>query len=446
MGPIFAARTSIIAFHHPAPLPTLPRFSFCLAGPQSFQPTTSRSFSFRSVRRVVPSRFSAPLTTFKTTHNFAIDRSKQASKHYTTSVGNAGSYKSALNAITKDQISFQPTTSRSLSFKSIRRVAPWPSSNPLTAFRTMHNFVIDRLKQASEYYAVGNAVSDKPALNATIKDQTSLQIVDHKKSLLPASRTVTSSPSPAENPKSEIQETQQIIDGNLLELHFLPKILSKEQLSAIKDWMEYMKNLTYDDFDNRRGYIWDNCRLDTRDINSLRLLSIDLVKKFVTIQGVNVEQFPKSIFSYPNISQILLETILPTYFKTISQQKKLPDSIYLQIFVLRSLLSERVSTQKQHVRWHQDPSEYGTVADYTLVLMLSDPFDPLSGWEGGELLLKNGLPSNVAPAIRVVPKYNQAILFNNKKNSHMVTAIKNAKNHTTRDIIIINIYLEDPSL
>lgn len=378
MGPIFAARTSRIAFHHPAPLPKLPRFSFCLAGSQSFQPTTPRSLSFRSVRKVAPRLSSAPLTTFKTTHNFAIGRLKPASKHYTTSVG--------------------------------------------------------------------SAISDKPALSATTKDQTSLQIVDHKKSLLPASRTVTSSPSPAENPKSEIEETQQIIDGNLLELHFLANMLSKEQLSAIKNWMEYMKNFTYEDFDNRWGYIWDNCRLDTRDITSPRLLSIDLVKKFVTIQGIDVEQFPKSIFSYPNISQILLEKILPVYFKAISQQKKLPDNVYLQIFVLRSLLSETISTQKQLVRWHQDRSEYGKVADYTLVLMLSDPFDPLSGWEGGDLLLKNGVPSNVAPAIRVVPRYNQAILFNNKKNSHMVTAIKNAKNHTTRDIIIINVYLEDPSL
>jgi 2OG-Fe(II) oxygenase superfamily len=118
----------------------------------------------------------------------------------------------------------------------------------------------------------------------------------------------------------------------------------------------------------------------------------------------------------------------------------------MQTFVLQSLLSEELSDQKQHVRWHQDPSDYGnSVADYTLVLMLSDPFDPSNGWEGGELLLKNGIPTEEGPAVLVTPKYNQAVLFNNKKNSHLVTAIKNARNGTARNIVIINVYLNDPS-
>lgn len=248
-----------------------------------------------------------------------------------------------------------------------------------------------------------------------------------------------------ENPKRELQENQQIVDISLLELGVLPQMLSEKNLEIFKQWIDDMMEVAYEDFDNRVGIVWDDYSLDIRE--SPKLLAVDPVKKFVTIKGVDVEQFPKSIFSYPAISQILLKEILPAYFDTVSKNITLPDQVYMQTFVLRSLLSEKLSDQKQHVRWHQDPSDYGnSMADYTLVLMLSDPFDPLSGWDGGELLVKNGMPADNAPAVRITPKYNQAILFNNLKNSHMVTAIKNAKNGTTRDIVIINIYLKDSSL
>lgn len=242
----------------------------------------------------------------------------------------------------------------------------------------------------------------------------------------------------------ELQNSQQIVDVGLLELHVLPNLLPQEKLTSLKGWIDDMMEVAYEDFDKRVGIVWDDYLLDIQE--SPTLLAVDPVRKFVKIEGVNVEQFPQSIFSYPKISAILLQDILPAYFKAVSNHAELPAHVYMQTFVLRSLLSEELSAQKQHVRWHQDPSDYGnSVADYTLVLMLSDPFDPSTGWEGGELLLKNGQPDADAPAARVTPRFNQAILFNNKKNSHLVTAIKNAKSGTTRDIVIINIYLNNPS-
>lgn len=243
----------------------------------------------------------------------------------------------------------------------------------------------------------------------------------------------------------ELQDGQQVIDIGLLELHVLPNLLSQEKLRTLKGWIDDMMDVAYEDFDKRVGIVWDDYLLDIRE--SPTLLAVDPVRKFVTIGGVSVEQFPQSIFSYPEIAGILLQDILPAYFDAVSQHVELPSNVYMQTFVLRSLLSEELSIQKQHVRWHQDPSDYdNSVADYTLVLMLSDPFDASNGWEGGELLLKNGMPVADAPAACVTPRCNQAVLFNNKKNSHLVTAIKNAKNGTTRDIVIINVYLKDPSL
>ena len=329
---------------------------------------------------------------------------------------------------------------RPLTSRSIKWAAPSRSTLPTISHRSLSTFAInhqtfERCSTESRNAFSGNR-SPAPLYSS---------IESHTPSGSRRFVTTTTPVSQAENPKSEIQESQQILDIDILELQILSKVLSEDDLSIFKKWIECMMDVAYEDFDKRIGIVWDDYLLDIS--KSPRLLSIDPVKKFVTIRGANVEQFPKSIFSYPSISQILLEKILPVYFNAISQHIKLPHSVYMQTFVLRSALSELTLTQKQHVRWHQDPSDYGnSVADYTLVLMLSNPFDPLKGWDGGELLVKNGMPTDIAPAVRVVPKYNQAVMFNNKKNSHMVTAIKNAKDDTTRDIIIINVYLKDPSL
>jgi hypothetical protein len=244
----------------------------------------------------------------------------------------------------------------------------------------------------------------------------------------------------------DLKETQQVVNIGDLELHVLPDVLPQGKLEVVKKWIDSMMDVAYEDFDERVGIAWDDYTVDISN-KSPTLVAIDPVKKIVNIKGVDTEQFPKSIFSYPQISQILLQDILPICLNAISKQVELPQQLYMQTFVLRSLLSDALGEKKQLVKWHQDPSDYeNSFADYTIVLMLSDPFDAAKGWEGGELLLKNGKPADTAPAARVTPRYNQAILFNNKKNSHLVTAIKNAKNHTTRDIVIMTVYLKHPAI
>ncbi len=94
--------------------------------------------------------------------------------------------------------------------------------------------------------------------------------------------------------------------------------------------------------------------------------------------------------------------------------------------------------------WHQDPGEDFTVmADYSLLLMLSDQDDPKHGWSGGEFKIKSGLPTEVCShdAMQtIIPKYNQAILFNNKINSHMVAAVTTRLLKTKRDLLVIPLY------
>lgn len=243
-----------------------------------------------------------------------------------------------------------------------------------------------------------------------------------------------------ENPKVDFNPSQTIIDGDALNLHILPNIIPEEKLKQLKLWIESMHDKVYQDFDNRIGVSWDDYWLD-RKTDTVR---IDPVAKFVTIDGTDVEQKPASIFNYSDISKILLKDLLPRYFEHVAQHIALPDTVYLQTFVLRSVLTDIEKNKTQLVRWHQDPSEYGTIGDYTLVLMLSDHTNPTEGWDGGELLIKNGLPADQTPAIKITPRHNQAIMFNNKLNSHMVTNIQH-RNKGVRDVVIINLYLEDPT-
>jgi len=241
-----------------------------------------------------------------------------------------------------------------------------------------------------------------------------------------------------ENVKKNLSDDQQIINFNQLEMHIIQNVLSDEDLHTVHQWMDDMMPLSYEEFDHRVGITWDDYWLDLN--GAISLLAVDPVKKYVG----TILKNPQSIFNYPQISAILLNKILPQYFEQVAKHINLPQVVYMQTFMTRSILTKDLNNQRQHVRWHQDPSEYDSFADYTLVLMLSDPFNEKTGWSGGELLVKNGMPTDEAAAIKLTPKQNQAILFNNLKNSHLVTAIQNAKEGTTRDIVIINIYLTDP--
>lgn len=261
-------------------------------------------------------------------------------------------------------------------------------------------------------------------------------------SILIASLAILLHSSAVDNPKFECDSSQEVVDMGLLNLHVLPNFLPDQKAREIQQWINEMceQNRTYEDFDQRIGICWDDYWLE----RETQAVAIDPVAKIVTINGEGVEQKPESIFSYPAISSILLNDVLPQYFQAMSNQVSIPERVYVQTFVLRSILALTSNAKPQLVRWHRDPSEYDTIADYTLVLMLSDPTNAQAGWEGGELLVKNGLPADYAPALKVTPKYNQAVLFNNKKNSHMVTTIRKHYGQGTRDIMIVNIYLNDP--
>jgi hypothetical protein len=240
-----------------------------------------------------------------------------------------------------------------------------------------------------------------------------------------------------ENAKKELSPNQAVIDFAALQLEVLPQMLTRSELASFKKWIDEMMPMAYEDFDTRVGITWDDYWL-TRATNTVRL---DTVAKYI---GEGQEQHPQSLFSYPAIKQILFEKVLPDCFACVEKHTILPEELYMQTFVLRSEINQSTQAQKQHVRWHRDPSPYDAVADYTLVLMLSDGNDLANGWSGGELYIKNGLPEDENPALKVIPRYNQAIIFNNKNNSHLVTAIQSS-HITTRDILIVNIYLEDPS-
>ncbi len=241
------------------------------------------------------------------------------------------------------------------------------------------------------------------------------------------------------------QEETNAIDFDQLELTVVPNFLNINELNLLHNWIETMMPKSYQDFDDRVGICWDDFWL-TYD-NGLPSVTVDPIAKYVTINHVDVQQFPESIFSYKETADLFLTTILRKYREIISKKISLPSHIYIQSFVLRSLITSKMNQKQQLVRWHRDPSDYPdtTFGDYTLVLMLSDPQQPDTGWQGGNVLIKSGQPNSKNTAIKVNHAYGQAIIFNNKNNSHAVTKII-CNQATTRDIMIVNMYLTDPSI
>ena len=100
--------------------------------------------------------------------------------------------------------------------------------------------------------------------------------------------------------------------------------------------------------------------------------------------------------------------------------------------------------------WHQDPGEdFDTMADFSLVLMLSKQDDPEHGWDGGEFKIRAGLPTDAyeeTDVTHITPRFNQAILFNNRLNTHSVTEVLSRVAKTKRDLIVVPLYFGKPPM
>ncbi len=218
-----------------------------------------------------------------------------------------------------------------------------------------------------------------------------------------------------------------------------PFFQNEAHIVAIKKRMDKMenKNLGYPDYAGRTGFIWTDFEVETENPNFMRACK-DTVK-LTEVEGKLQRHNPECMFTYPKIHKIVGQEILPKMFHEIESRNwaKLPPQVFAQLFIQRCHTSEAMA-------WHQDPGEdFTEMADYSLLLMLSDQHDPEYGWEGGEFSIKSGLPTdNCAQEDiqTIIPRYNQAILFNNKQNSHMVTAVTTQLFKTKRDLLVIPIY------
>jgi hypothetical protein len=108
------------------------------------------------------------------------------------------------------------------------------------------------------------------------------------------------------------------------------------------------------------------------------------------------------------------------------------------------------------LQWHTDTVVDGdyTYADYTMVVLMSDPLDPQHGWSGGNFLysgrreierfnglinLKRQTNNHITnhpafPTWEISPSVNDAILFGNFGMNHTVTPIR-PNNHLGQRII-----------
>lgn len=213
----------------------------------------------------------------------------------------------------------------------------------------------------------------------------------------------------------------------------------KHSIRTIRKTIDLIENkkLSYPDYDNRTGIIWSDFLVNTQNPETIQECK-ETIK--LTIANNKLQRHnPESVFTYPAVKNILCQDILPRIFATIkiNNWAYLPDKIFAQFFIQRCKSSPAMD-------WHQDPGgDYDTMADFSLVLMLSQQNDATHGWQGGEFKIRPGFPmdSYESEVKTIVHEYNQAILFNNKIHSHAVSAITSHNNYGKRDLIVALLYL-----
>lgn len=222
-----------------------------------------------------------------------------------------------------------------------------------------------------------------------------------------------------------------------------PFFTHDQTVCAIKKTIDQIqqKKLCYPDYAERRGIIWSDFWVSTNNPELIKECKNTV--KLTRTANILQKQNPESIFQYPTLKNILCQHMLPKIFAFIRTNgwAKLPETLFAQFFLQRCHSS-------QVMDWHQDPGQdYDTMADFSLVLPLSQQNDPVYGWHGGEFTIREGLPTdpyNESDAQTIIPQYNQAILFNNKTHSHAVTAITSTNNQAQRDLIVVPLYLSHP--
>jgi 2OG-Fe(II) oxygenase superfamily len=213
-----------------------------------------------------------------------------------------------------------------------------------------------------------------------------------------------------------------------------PFFSNTNTIKKIKQVMDNIENnnLGYNDYSNRKGLVWSDVAVKTSD--PIQIIEEYKTKKVTEVSGIVQQCYPQSIRDYPLLEKIVTKKILPKMFDIVRPWTNLPDLVFAQIFFQRCTMS-------QSMNWHQDPGEdYNPQAHYSLVLMLSEQDDPEYGWTGGEFKIRSGLPTDIydeANVETIIPRYNQAVIFNNQINSHAAMQVIAKTQQSKRDIIVI---------
>lgn len=219
---------------------------------------------------------------------------------------------------------------------------------------------------------------------------------------------------------------------------------NQNAILTIRNVIDHIEDngLDYPDYDGRRGSVWTDCLVETNSQPTILTECKETVKGSQAAKKFE-RRNPESIFNYHAVQKIFSEEILPKTLSIIKKKgwvDKFPPKIFTQLFVQRCHTSDPMD-------WHQDPGEdYDTMADFSLVLMLSNQDDSKHGWNGGEFNIRPGLPHEKTEAQTILHAENQGVLFNNKQNSHSVTKVTSDKEKSKRDLIVAALYLNKPPM
>lgn len=250
------------------------------------------------------------------------------------------------------------------------------------------------------------------------------------------------------NPIASFTSTLHINEAALVPHHVIPNILTERQTETLKKFIKQAIRLgkIYEEFSKRKGVTWDNFWVDTsipallENEQCIQIRNEMNHEKWVH-NGSNLKKVhPSSVFDNEECT-LIIKNLVSRFFRevveTYERGKDFSPPFYFQAFLTRTEV--KPNHVSEFVKWHQDSGENTDVAQYTLVVLLSDPDQEKGGWEGGKMNLRSLKDSH--SLIEVSPAYRQGIIFDNEHSEHSVTQVQAKDSPVQRDILILCMHL-----
>ena len=210
------------------------------------------------------------------------------------------------------------------------------------------------------------------------------------------------------------------------------EVFSAPELAAVTDALAKAKP-SFKGPQDSQGLWWQ-----TGWLNLSRALTLDAFEPDDAPKRIDgLVQHPQSFIDQP-----IITTILPVLLKPLIEHARnhtmLGVRIYVQLMALRAL-GAQAGQQAAGATWQQLHCLHFQPADYTMLLMVSEPHDSKQGFARSQWYLKNGAPALPKARLTLDAKRNSGLMFSSAQNSFSWGQCVPLQSYQTRDMLIASI-------